>query len=155
MNKSSEYLTFLKRRGFNPQEGPGKFLKHMFLDPWIEPGIHRFWRTWNPLYGFYLLKLYKALGGNKRSSINTVLVFLFCGFFLHDIFNIIPKQKLTLTMTFAFLFFAFFTILNKKYDQVINFSRFHSIINLALNVLQIALGLFFGVNLNKFLINSF
>ena len=81
------FTQYLRRRGYDRQASSAHFLRRMFLECWLESGFHRFWRVWNPLYGFFLYRLYlrlRRLGGNYNRFVAAVGVFEACGFGLHD-----------------------------------------------------------------------
>ncbi len=83
-NMGGDFEKFLRRRGFDP-ERVGPFFRRMFVDCWTQPTFRDFWRVWNPVYGFFLAKLYVVLGGGKRPALASAVVFLFAGWVLHDL----------------------------------------------------------------------
>jgi hypothetical protein len=50
---------YLARRGYDFRAASGAFLRQMFLSAWAEPGLRRFWRIWNPLYGYFIRPLWR------------------------------------------------------------------------------------------------
>lgn len=70
MSAPPTFDAFLPRRGYDPAGTPDALLRRLFVESWREPGFHRFWQVWNPMYGWVLYRLYLALGGagSRRSS---------------------------------------------------------------------------------------
>ena len=104
------------------------------VECWAEPGFHRFWRVWNPLYGFYLHKLYVALGGRDRPITSALAVFVFCGFVLHDLLGLLTTGRFSLSTTFSFVFFGLAALLNRQVAARLGQDRWHRAANVALNL---------------------
>ncbi len=119
-------------------------LRRLFLDSWVQPGFHRFWQVWNPVYGYFLFLIYRALGGSRRPLVAGISVFVFCGFILHDL----PIQLVTgeprIVCTVAFLNWGVFAFLSRKLGPVLGFDRWSRVANLCVNVILIGSGLLLG-----------
>jgi hypothetical protein len=111
------------------------------VTPWGEPGFHRFWRLWNPLYGYALFRLYLVLGGNRRPLLASLVVFLACGFFLHDLLFLVSTRKLTFTTTIAFGLFWLLASVNRALAGRLGQERWSRAANALVNVSCVAFGL--------------
>lgn len=150
----AEWLAFMERRGFDVKSG-GAMLRRMMLEAWAEPGLHRFWRVWNPFYGFFLLKLYILLGGRKRPVINTLIVFIFCGFVLHDLLRLALGGAFSLSTTCAFVYWAAASLLNKRYESALGQQRWHVAANVLFNASLIVGGNVLGIFTSRALFSFF
>ena len=108
------FAHYLQRRGFDLRDGTPAFLRRMFIDCWTEPGFHRFWRLWNPLYGYFLFRLYRGLGGSRRPVLATMVVFVFCGFVLHDLPVSLIRGRGSVACTVAFVFYGLATLVSRR-----------------------------------------
>ncbi len=96
---------YLRRHSYDRKASSAHFLSRMFLECWLESGVNRLWRVWNPLYGFFLYRLYLRLwrlGGNYNRSVATVGVFVACKFGLHDFSVSLVLEKSTFVCTSSF-----------------------------------------------------
>jgi hypothetical protein len=123
----------------------------MFLECWAEPGFHRFWRVWNPLYGYFLFKLYRILGGNKHKTSATLGTFIFCGFFLHDLPVSLITGGLLLNTTLAFMFFGVFVILSHQLERWLEQRYWPRTLNVVLNIGFIGMGFVLSGLLQRYL----
>lgn len=139
---------FLRARGFDAK-APGAFLRRMFLTSWGEPGFHAFWRMWNPLYGYILFRLYLVLGGRRRPALASLIVFLACGFFLHDLVVAVSARRLSFTTTIAFGVFWLLATANRALVGRLRQERWRRSANVAANVACVAVGLAAGALLSQ------
>ena len=66
--------------------GAGALLGEMFVRSFTAQTLQDFWRYWNPVYGYFLLKyIYGPMRRILPSSLSAILTFAFSGLFLHDI----------------------------------------------------------------------
>jgi hypothetical protein len=134
---------YLVARGFDARSGAA-FYRRMFLTPFGEPGFHRFWRLWNPFFGYGLQKLYVALGGKKRPMTSSFVVFAACGFLLHDLLVLIVMSRLSLASTLAFVAFWALSVTNRALEPRLRQDLWPRTANAALNVSCLAIGLMAG-----------
>lgn len=139
------FTQYLVRRGYALDRGALPLLKRMFLECWAEPGFHRFWRVWNPVYGYVLFGLYRALGGNKHRVPATLLTFACCGFFLHDLPVAFVVGRPLVSTTSAFLAFGAFALMNQRLVPRIKQKAWRRRANVLLNVTLVVCGLLLGV----------
>lgn len=79
---------FVLRRLGNPT-GPWSAVQEMFRLSFGAKSFADFWRYWNPVHHYYLtMYVYKPVRKVMPRSIATIITFIFCGFFLHDIVHI-------------------------------------------------------------------
>ena len=138
------FRQFLTRRGYDLHGGSGAFLRRMFLSAWAEPGFHRFWRIWNPLYGYFLFRFYRVLGGERRRVPATVTVFVACGFVLHDLPILWITGHPQVATTTAFFFFAVVALLSKAVDKTTKAARWPRPAHVLLNSGLVLGGLLLG-----------
>ncbi|MCP4144713.1 MAG: hypothetical protein GY752_05450 [bacterium] len=138
------FSKFLELRGYSLSQGSGAFLRRLFLDSWVQPGFHRFWQVWNPVYGYFLFRLYRAMGGSRRPFVAGISVFVFCGAVLHDLPMGIVSGEPKIVCTIAFSSWGLLAFLSRRMDVVFDFESWPNIANLCVNILFIAWGLFVG-----------
>jgi hypothetical protein len=64
---------------------PSTQLRNFLAAPFGASSFDRFWRSWNPVYGYVLLYFtYRPLRRVMPRPIATLLTFMACGLFLHD-----------------------------------------------------------------------
>lgn len=135
---------FLAARGFDPTDRAA-FVRRMFVTAWGEPGFHRFWRLWNPLYGYGLFRLYLVVGGNRRPLLASLLVFLACGFFLHDLLVVMSTRRLSFATTLTFGIFWLLASVNRAAATRLGQERWSRGANALANGLCVLGGLAAGV----------
>ena len=138
------FRRYLARRGYDLQAGSGAFFRRMFLSAWAEPGFHRFWRVWNPLYGYCLFRLYLSLGGSRQRLLATVTVFVASGLLLHDLPVALIRGHVQVTVTAAFLGFAALTLLSRSAERLLGFPSWPRPAHVVLNLALVVAGLVFG-----------
>jgi len=136
-------ISYMQRRGYDTSSGVA-VLRRIFLESWFEPGLHRFWRAWNPVYGYVLWRFYLVLGGRRRPVLATLLAFAACGFFAHDLVTIVVTGDPTLAITITFLVYGAMTLASRKWESTIRLERLPGALNAFLNVSLLALGLAAG-----------
>jgi hypothetical protein len=135
--------SYLEHRGFDTSSA-GSILRRIFVESWFEPGLHRFWRAWNPVYGYALWRLYVALGGRRRPVLATLVAFAACGFFAHDLVTFAITGKPTLAITITFLFLGALTLASRVFEAKLRQERLPRQLNLFINLLLIGFGLVAG-----------
>ncbi len=135
---------FLELRGYSLKQGAGAMLRRLFFDSWVQPGFHRFWQVWNPVYGYFLFLLYRALGGSRRPFLAGISVFVFCGAVLHDLPIALVTGEPKIVGTLAFLSWGVLSFLSRKMEGVIDFASWPRGASLIVNVLLIGSGLLMG-----------
>lgn len=140
---------YLARRGYDLRGGARPFLRRMFVESLGQPGFHRFWRVWNPLYGFALYRLYVALGGNRRRVRATLAVFVLCGALLHDLPVSLLLGRVSLATTCAFSLFAVLALASRAAQPRLRQRRWPPLANAAVNVAALAGGLGGGAWLSR------
>ena len=146
------FRQYLARRGYDLHASTGLFLRRMFLSAWAQPGFHRFWRVWNPVYGYLLFRLYLVLGGNRRRILSTITVFLFCGFMLHDLPISIIRGHIQVTITAAFFLFGVVTLLFQQAENRLGALQWPRVVHVICNFGVVGGGLLFGVWVQNWLI---
>jgi hypothetical protein len=137
------YEEFLRKRGFDPKDS-SHFIRRAFITCWGEPGFHRFWRLWNPFYGYGLLRLYLALGGQRRPLVASFVVFVACGFLLHDLPAMLLMRQLSFNSTIAFGVFWAFASVSRRLSPRLRQEHWPRAANAACNALLIVGGLAMG-----------
>jgi hypothetical protein len=132
---------YLRARGLDPADSPG-LQRRMFVDCWYEPGFHRFWRLWNPLFGYGLYRLYVALGGNRRPAAASLAVFVLCGA-LHDALLLVTARRVSVVCTVAFAVYWLLAVVARWLEP--RQASWRRGFNAAANALQIAVGLGCGI----------
>lgn len=146
MNPRADTVTlasYMEHRGFDISSA-GSILRRLFVESWFEPGLHRFWRAWNPIYGYALWRLYVALGGRRRPVLATLVAFAACGFFAHDLVTLAITGKPTLAITNSFLFLGALTLASRVFEAKLRQDRLPHLLNFAINLLLIGSGLVAG-----------
>ena len=124
----------------------------MFLDCWAEPGFHRFWRVWNPLYGYVLFRLYRKLGGARRRFPLTLLVFTLCGLLSHDLPASLLAGRPLVTCTASFFLWGVLVALARLLDRPLAFATWPGALHVALNLALVVGGLLSGVAVQAWLL---
>jgi len=145
------YKEYFIARGFHPDEPLG-MIRRMFLDCWAEPGFHRFWRLWNPYFGWLLFLLYLRLGGKRYKVVATMSVYVVSGFLIHDLPIIVFFSKPNITMSMTFFAFGGMVLFSKRFEKILNQEHWPVAINVILNFALLAAGATFGVLTNHFLL---
>lgn len=140
------FAEYLAARGFDPSDRR-VFFRRMFVTAWGEPGFHRFWRLWNPLYGYGLFRLYLVLGGNRRPLLASLVVFLACGFFLHDLVVAASTRRVSFTSTAAFGAFWLLATINRALAPRLGQERWSRAANAFVNAACVLGGVVAGVAL--------
>lgn len=124
--------------------GNVNFFKRLFLFSFCQKGFHRFWRIWNPFYGYFLFRLFRFLGGNRNKKISTILVFFLCGYVLHDLPIYLLFGKMGFVCTFAFLFYGIVSLVTAKFERFFYFDKNYILKNVSINITLIVIGFVFG-----------
>jgi hypothetical protein len=116
----------------------------MFLDCWAEPGFHRFWRVWNPVYGYVLFRLYLYLGGPRRRVSLSLLVFALCGFVAHDLPVSLIVGRPLLVCTTAFFAWGILASAARFLDRPLAFASWPCGLHVVVNLVLVGGGLVAG-----------
>jgi len=130
----------MQQRGYDTS-GARPILRRLFIESWGEPGLHRFWRAWNPVYGYVLWRLYLALGGRERPLIATMAVFAACGFFAHDLVTWAMTREPTLAITITFVLYGAMTLGSRIFQDTLRQDRLPRLVNAIINLLLLLVGL--------------
>jgi hypothetical protein len=145
-----DYRSYLRLRGFGDHENDWVFVKRGFLTCWMEAGFHRFWRSWNPGIGYFTFWIYKALGGSRRRDAATIITFLINGI-IHNLVGCLLVRRWAITMVVTFLSFGFLTVLSRRLELVVRWSRWPRSLNLMLNVALVLLSFDLGFRVDLLL----
>ena len=138
--KPSSFHTYLRRRGYDVPWRTPNALYRWFVLSFGQPGFASFWRLWNPVFGYYLLKLYRRFGGDRRRVSACVATFCICGF-LHDLFAfVVLREPFTLKVSIAFLLFALIVLATSSRSTCRIMRQIPSQIHVLINFGWIAVG---------------
>jgi hypothetical protein len=127
------YRAYVKRRGYGDHLNDWPFFKRSFLTCWAEPGFHRFWRVWNPGIGYFVLRLYLALGGKRNRVMATLGAFEVCG--IAHVLAVYPLlRRWSLVLPVAFLCFGILTLVSRGLEHVLSQDRWPTVANVVVNV---------------------
>lgn len=142
--KPISFQQYLHRRGYDSDAGSAAFLRRMFVTAWAQPGFHRFWRIWNPLYGYFLFRLYAKLGGRRNHTVSSIAVFLASGFVLHDLPISLLTGRPFLAVTIAFCFYGCVARFTQRREKGRGVNTLSSGTNTMINLLLVLAGLALG-----------
>ncbi len=151
MTSAPSYQEYLEARGYPASMPPLRVIRRMFVDCWFEPGFHNFWRTWSPLAGFVLHRLYRTLGGRENRPLAVVITFLSSGLVFHDLPLMFLLGKPLLVCTGAWFFFALATLVSARAVPPGWARASYALLNLGL----VAVGFLFGRWLNGLLLGYY
>lgn len=138
------FESYLKARGYDLRRGTGAFLRRMFVECWVQPGFHLFWRVWNPAYGYMLFRIYRRIGGARRRTVATIATFLFCGLALHDLPVSLVLRRPSVVCSIAFLFYSVASLGSRLVAAPLRFDLWprwaHGLTNASLVALGLVLG---------------
>ena len=147
------YRRYLKMRGFGNHVNDWIFVKRGFLECWLEPGFHHFWRIWNPGIGYFTYRLYLTCGGKDRREAATLAAFLVNGLF-HNLVVSLMLWRWDFPLPFTFILFGALTIMCRWLDKPIKMNKWPRICHLAINIGLVLLGFDFGFFMDD-LLHSF
>jgi len=145
-----DYKQYLKLRGFGEHVNDWVFVKRGFLEPWLQPGLHRFWRVWNPGIGYFAYKVYLFCGGKNKRITATISAFLVNGL-VHNLIVSLILWRWEFPLPFTFTLFGVLTIVSKWLDRHINMDQWPRVFHLAVNVSLVILSFDFGFRMNDLL----
>lgn len=145
-----DYKQYLKLRGFGSHVNDWVFVKRGFLECWLQPGFHRFWKVWNPGIGYFAFKVYLFWGGKGRRNTATIAVFLINGLVHNLVLNLI-LWRWDFPLPFTFTLFGVLTIFFKWLEGQTNMNMWPGVFHLALNIGLVILSFDFGFRMNDFL----
>lgn len=137
------YDDYLRLRGYDPDR-PVAFIRRMFVAPWSEPGFHRFWRLWNPLFGYALYRLFLLVGGSRRPRLASFVTFAASGFVFHDLLRVILGGRASGSTTLAFVVFWALATTSKVYAPRLHQEHWPRGLNILTNIVMLGLGLLAG-----------
>jgi hypothetical protein len=142
------YRQYLLLRGYDPDTSKWSILRRALLESWAEPGFHRFWQVWNPGVGYLLMRLYLLLGGKRRRTVTTLVVFLACGF-LHDAAVMMMFRQPFMAFSCAFLCFGLLTVVSRRFEPWLRQDRWPVLANATVNIMLVAGSVHAGVTLHR------
>ena len=142
-----DYKQYLKLRGFGNHIHDRFFVKRGFLECWLQPGFHRFWKVWNPGIGYFTYRLYLYFGGKDRRNAATIAAFIVNGL-IHNLIISLLLWRWDIPLPFTFTLFGFLTVLSRWLDRPIKMKQWPRICHLALNSGLVILSFDFGFFMN-------
>jgi len=146
----NDYKRYLKMRGFGDHIHDRNFVKRGFLECWLQPGFHRFWKVWNPGIGYFAYKLYLAFGGKSRRNIATIASFLVNGL-VHNLVVSLILWRWDFPLPFTFALFGFLTVVSRWLEWPMKMNRWPWVFHLAINIGSVILAFDFGFFMNDLL----
>lgn len=146
----ANYKNYLKMRGYGDHMSDWFFIKRGFLECWLEPGFHRFWRLWNPGIGYFAYRLYIIFGGKRRKTRATLAAFVLNGL-IHNLAISLLLWRWDFPLPFTFLSFGIFTITFKFFDQHVKLERMPKVFHLVVNIVLVIVSFDFGFAMNDLL----
>jgi len=144
------YKQYLKMRGFGNHVNDWVFVKRGFLEPWLQPGFHRFWQIWNPGIGYFAYRVYLMFGGKQKQITATFAAFLVNGL-VHNLILSLILWRWDFPLPFTFTLFGILSLLSKWLDRNVNMEHWPRVCHLAINVSLVILSFDFGFRMNNFL----
>jgi len=144
------YKQYLKLRGFGEHVNDWVFVKRGFLEPWLQPGFHRFWQIWNPGVGYFAYQVYLFCGGKDRQNIAIIVAFLVNGL-VHNLVVSLILWRWDFPLPFTFTLFGILTKVSKYLDRRVNMNSWPRFFHLAINVSLVILSFDFGFHMNNLL----
>ncbi len=128
----ADYMRFARARGFRTFND-WRYHRRGFLECWLEPGFHRFWRVWNPGIAYFVYRLYLALGGRRRWAMPAIGAFTLCGL-AHTVVvaPIVGRWSWSLTVTFGL--FGLLTVSSRRLSPRLAQRRWPRLANALVNV---------------------
>jgi hypothetical protein len=137
-----QFAQYLLRRGYKVPPQTPDIIRRWWLSSFAQPGFAKFWRVWNPYIGFWLLKLYRKLGGDRHRGFACLATFGFAGF-CHDLLNFIlePQDGLELFLTIAFLIWGIIVLATSPRSVRRTIQKLPVPVHVCLNLACLCLGL--------------
>lgn len=109
------FKQYFVRRGYQTPISIPNLIWRWFFVSFTQPPFGGFWRVWNPFLGYFLLGLYRKLGGDKNRFVACLLTFAVCGFG-HDLLRVVMNSThhLQLRRTSQFLMFGLLVALTSS-----------------------------------------
>ena len=149
-NNRISFHQYLTRRGLD-NCSINSLLFQMIPRSLIQPGFLKFWRMWNPFFGYILFLFYVQIGGNNKRNIAVVIVFLSSGFILHDLLFFFFTGIFSFVFTISFLFYSILFTINSFHNYERYFYNGSKLNNAFLNISFIISGLLVGYSINYLL----
>jgi hypothetical protein len=146
----NDYKRYLELRGFGDHIHDRFFVKRGFLECWLQPGFHHFWKVWNPGIGYFAYKLYLTYGGKDRRNLATVTAFLVNGL-LHNLVVSLLLWRWDFPLPFTFTLFGFLTVISRWLEEPMKMNKWPRLCHLVLNIGLVILAFDFGFFMNGFL----
>jgi hypothetical protein len=109
-------LNMYLNKKYNGETKELKRLNIMLSKSFGAPNFKWFWFYWNPVYSYYLMyDVYKPLKKLLPKSIALLFTFIVSGAF-HDLMVLLILRKLTFKITFLFIVYAIFLIIENKFN---------------------------------------
>jgi D-alanyl-lipoteichoic acid acyltransferase DltB (MBOAT superfamily) len=111
---------------------------NFFIKPFGASSFARFWRHWNPVYGYFLYYYsYRPLSRIMPRAPAMVVTFVVCGFLLHDIPAwVLARRVLPPGATLAFIMFGLGAVLSEMFNM--DLSSWPFVARVATNVAYLA-----------------
>lgn len=127
-----DYRRFARGRGFRTfNDWP--YHRRGFLEAWLEPGFHRFWRVWNPGIAYFVYRLFVRLGGRRHWILPTVLAFAGSGL-VHTLVVVPFAGRWSYTLIVTFASFGVLTVASRLLAPLLRQDRWPLAVNLAINI---------------------
>jgi len=145
-----DYRRYLELRGYGEHVNDRFFVKRGFLECWLQPGFHLFWKVWNPGIGYFAYKLYLAFGGKERRDVATIASFLVNGL-VHNLVISLLLWRWDFPLPFTFALFGFMTVISRWLEKPMKMNKWPRVCHLALNIGLVILCFDFGFFMNDLL----
>lgn len=149
------YNDYLRLRGYSaPIVNPGPFFWRSLIACWAAPGMHKFWRLWNPPVGYLTYLLYRLMGGKRNRVVATITAFVVCGYVIHDLVGLVFFDTVTFRNTIAFFLFALFTLLSRALENALRQDQWRAVLNIMVNAGIVSGSFWLGTLINGLLLGD-
>ena len=142
------YRSYARMRGFTSELNSWAYHRRGFVESWAQPGFHRFWQVWNPGISYFVYHLFIRLGGRRRWIGPTIAAFAICGI-AHTVLVVPFFRRWSFSVIAAFFLFGVLTVLSRYAAPYLRQERWPMPLNVALNVLLVAIGFDLGFRLDR------
>ncbi len=117
---------------------PSTQFRNFFARPFGATSFDRFWRSWNPVYGYVLLYFaYRPLRHVLPRALATLVTFMACGLFLQDAIGWIIGWRVRFPVfTLLFTIFGVASLVTRAVGE--DLSRRSFSVRVAVNVVSLA-----------------
>lgn len=118
MQKTITLSEYVKRRNGVPL-GAARSMRNMLWRSLGADSFHRFWRHWNPIWGYYLSRnVMKPVASVAPAWLAVIVTFAVSGA-LHDLAVMLIKWKFTFFFTPWFVCMSLCVVVSKHFDIVL------------------------------------